>query len=88
MSSAEFAEWLAYAQLQPFGEIRNDQRAGVIASAIVNANRKKGAKARDWQDFFPPYEKRQPVDDWRDLLKKAEGINKVVGGSDKRQPKE
>jgi hypothetical protein len=36
ISSAELTEWEAYYQLEPFGELRGDLRAGIVASAIVN----------------------------------------------------
>lgn len=85
MDSREFAEWIAYDQIEPFGESRQDQRAGVIASAIVNQHRKKGSKAVEWDRFFPPYEKRKPNTDWRDLLSKVVGLTHQLGGEDRRK---
>lgn len=39
MTSAEFTEWLAYYELEPFGELVADQRHGVATSVLANVNR-------------------------------------------------
>ena len=36
ISSYQLAEWIAYSILEPFGSAREDDRAGVICSAIGN----------------------------------------------------
>ncbi len=36
MSSSEFAEWIAFFQLQPFGEWRNDYRTATLMALISN----------------------------------------------------
>jgi len=36
MSALEEAEWMAYAQIEPFGEERNDLRVAMMAADIVN----------------------------------------------------
>lgn len=87
MSASEFAEWIAYSKMFPFGENQDSIRAGTVASAIVNIHRRKGAKALRWQDFFPPYERRAPSTNWRSMLTKAIALNKHFGGEDKRQNK-
>lgn len=55
ISSAEFAEWMAYAELEPFGQGREDVRAGVIASLIANVNRDADKRSTPFEpfDFFP-----------------------------------
>lgn len=85
MNAHEFAEWQAYHRIYPFGEGREDARAGVIASVISNVYRKKGTKPRVWQDFFPQYSARAAKGDWRAMLAKVVNINKALGGEDKRQ---
>lgn len=84
MDAREFAEWIAYDQIEPFGGTRDDQRAGVIASAIVNQHRKKGSKPVEWFKFFPPYERRKPNTSWRDLLSKVVGLTHTLHGEDRR----
>lgn len=57
MSSRELSEWMAYANLEPFGEERADLRAGIVASVIANANRdpKRQPKAFQPSDFMPDF---------------------------------
>jgi hypothetical protein len=39
MSSREFAEWVAYAGIEPFGETRADIRIATVAALLAEANR-------------------------------------------------
>ncbi len=62
MSSREFAEWMAYYRLEPFGDERADLRAGTIAAPLLNMWAAKGsakAKPSDWIMKFGP---REPMD--------------------------
>lgn len=86
MDAREFAEWYAYAMLEPFGQTREDQRAGTIASAIVNVHTRKGAKIVTWRDFFPLPGAREELD-WQSLLAKVESVNSALGGTDERKSK-
>lgn len=58
ISSPEFAEWMAFAAIEPFGSVREDQRAGAVAATIANVNRdpKHRPEPYDSEDFFPTYE--------------------------------
>lgn len=55
MSSAEFGEWMAYYQLEPFGPLRDDRRAGEVAAMVANVNRDRKHRREPftWLDFFP-----------------------------------
>jgi hypothetical protein len=53
ITEREFLEWMAFYQLEPFGEERADVRAGIIASVIANVNRRKGAPPFTAKDFMP-----------------------------------
>lgn len=53
MPSSEFAHWMAFEQLEPFGGLSEDRRAGVIASTVFNMNRSAETKPRGASDFFP-----------------------------------
>jgi len=60
MSSSEFSEWMAFYSLEPFGEERDDLRAGSIASPLLNVWIPKGkrqSKASDWIMKFGEEEK-------------------------------
>lgn len=37
MSSSEFAEWMAFSRMQPFGEWRSDYRTATLMALIANA---------------------------------------------------
>jgi hypothetical protein len=54
VSSAEFAEWIAFDNLEPIGEAeeRADIRFGLLASMIANANRGRGERAFKPGDFM------------------------------------
>lgn len=54
VSSAEFTDWLAYAEVEPFGPVREDERAGVVASVIANVYRDRKRKPEPFVpgDFF------------------------------------
>lgn len=57
MESREFNEWIAYWAVEPWGEVRADHRAGLIAAMCLNA---QGAKIRgrafQSSDFFDLYD--------------------------------
>lgn len=59
MSSHEFAEWMAFARLQPFGEWRDDWRMATLAATIVNVmtRSKESDKTYSAEDFMPDFEK-------------------------------
>jgi hypothetical protein len=61
ISSRELSEWMAYAQMEPFGEERADLRAGIIAATIANMNRdpKKRAKPFGPEEFMPKFDIRE-----------------------------
>lgn len=39
IDSDEFGRWLAYGEIEPFGPLRDDLRAGMVAAIIANVNR-------------------------------------------------
>ena len=53
LGSDEFTEWVAYYQLEPFGDYRGDYRSGVVASTLANVHRGKDARAFTPEDFMP-----------------------------------
>lgn len=58
VTSLEFAEYWAFAQLEPFGPEREDLRAGIVASTVANAyrDRKKHPKPYGPEEFMPRFE--------------------------------
>lgn len=71
MDSRQYAEWMAYARLEPFGEDRADLRMGIIASTIANTSRGKGQKAYKPQDFIPQFENETEEEAGARLMAKA-----------------
>lgn len=43
---------MAYSLIEPFGDVREDERAGVLASVTIQPHLKKGKKVKPG-DFFP-----------------------------------
>lgn len=52
---AEYMEWRAYYQIEPWDETRADWRAGMIASVIANVNRGKDQRAYKPDEFMPRF---------------------------------
>lgn len=56
IDSAEFAEWIAYDRMDPYGPERLDLHAGIVASTIASVNAGKGQTFRP-SDFMPNFNK-------------------------------
>ena len=54
LTARQFLEWEAYAELEPFGEIRADYRAASIARTVAEVNRdpKKRSEPFEIEDFL------------------------------------
>lgn len=57
LSAPQLQEWVAYYELEPFGEERADLRAGIIAATSANVWRKKGRPALKPRDFMPHFDR-------------------------------
>jgi hypothetical protein len=77
ISSVQFAEWMAYSRLEPWGEERDDLRMAIIASTIANVNRGKNTQAFKPQDFMPSFEPETEEQAAERLIAKA---MKALGG--------
>ena len=85
MSSHEFAEWRAYAQIEPFGQDRSDLGAAIVAATIANVNRAENQPPFSPKDFLPDFEPREPQT-WEAQLSLIEVLNAAFGGKDERTP--
>lgn len=63
IGSDELTEWMAFHALEPFGDVRADYRAGVIASTFANAHRAASAPPFRPDDFMPFVDRPPPPDD-------------------------
>lgn len=89
MDSREFAEWMAFARLEPIGERRGDWQAAAIAVTIANANRdtKKRKEPFAVSDFllrFGTADEEPEKQTWQEQLRIAEMLNVAFGGVDLR----
>lgn len=74
MGSREISEWFEYARLEPFGPLREDQRAGEIAVRLANAYRpQKQKKAFQIWDIFPS------LKDFRQTESLVEKFRRIAG---------
>lgn len=69
LSSTEIAEWMAYYQLEPWGEARADLRIGQLSAMVYNMTRPKGKREAKWQDFAYQRRRRATTDDVRDVFR-------------------
>lgn len=76
VDSAELTEWMAFAELEPFGGPADDYRAGLPAAAVVNVHRDGGQPVQPL-DFIPwaPRPEPQALDD--DAL--VDAFDRLVG---------
>ncbi len=51
----QFLSWMAYYNVEPFGEERADLRSAIVACQIVNVNIPKGKKRAKVADFMPDF---------------------------------
>lgn len=60
LTAKEFFEWQAYAELEPFDEVRADLRAALIAQIIANTmGRAEGQDAYTLDDFTLKFEPKE-----------------------------
>lgn len=89
MSSAEMAEWMAYAMIEPFGEARADLRMGIIASLLANIYRdpKKRRQAYKPEDFIPQFQTETDIDErMQSATEKVRTVfSALAGGSDEKR---
>lgn len=91
MSSHEFTEWQAYAEIEPIGYERGDLQAGVIAATLANVHRDAEQtpdpyKPADFiHEFWPPdAADEEPRQSWQEQLALVEALNAAFGGKDLR----
>ena len=86
ISSHELSEWMAYAQIEPFGGITDYLGSAIVATTIANVNRGKGRRAYELKDFIPKFRKEAPSIEG--MLQFAEVMTMGLGGKDLRKKDE
>ena len=83
ISSREFAEWMAFYRLEPFGEERADLRMAILAAVIANANRDPKQRKQPYEpkDFMPQFDQPQDTETepWEQQLALAHMITAAQG---------
>lgn len=89
VSSQELTEWMAYSQVEPWGEDRADLRSGIVAATVANAHRDKKKKHSPYKarDFIPQFGRRRGKST-EDMLRYVEHLNLAFGGRDLRGERE
>ncbi len=59
-SSREFAEWVAYEAIEPFGCDRTDVGFAIVASTVAKSVGAKNVKLRDFMPQFKSGSRRMP----------------------------
>lgn len=59
---------MAYYELEPWGEERDDLRTGVVASTIVNMNKTKGSPSKP-SDFLLNFDKEKDKQSWEEQMR-------------------
>jgi hypothetical protein len=62
IGSEELTEWLGFSQLEPFGGMIEDLRAGIGAATTLNVNRGPDSEAMGPLDFFPWHKALAPAE--------------------------
>lgn len=62
MRPSELGEWAAFWNLGPWGAVRGDLQAGIIASTVANANRDSKKRPKPFRpDEFMPFREPPPA---------------------------
>lgn len=79
IDSAELTEWMAFAGIEPFGEVAADQRHGLAVSVLANINRDPKKRPAPYvpRDFIPWAEQAQ-VSDGPELLADPEAQSRLI----------
>ena len=62
IGSDELSEWMAFYELEPFGEFRADFRGGLIAATFANVHRSPHTRPFAPDDFMPFIKRQSPPD--------------------------
>lgn len=79
MPAAQFAEWLAYYSVEPFGEERADLRNAILCRLVANALRGKGRRA-EVEDFMPKFGRDEETSDEARMIEAAKALARVSPG--------
>lgn len=73
LTSRQFAEWIAYYNLHPFGHDRVEMMVAKTAAALWNQQRGKNADPITAEDFMPKQVEQQSVEEIKQALRRHIG---------------
>ena len=87
MSGPQFVEWMAYAQLEPFGEERADFRMARLAALTANIHRdpNKSSPFKE-ADFMPIFDQEPPSKE--EIARNIEAYFSILAASNPAQEDE
>lgn len=74
IDSREFAEWAAEYRIEPWGEVRQELRNGILASLAVNVAGGKSKPADFMVKFDQPQKKRQTAEQLAGVFNMYRGV--------------
>ena len=82
ISSKELTEWMAYYNIEPFGQETQYFGPAITSTILANVNRNKGDKAHTVDEFMPQFDKvdQTPVE----MINFAAMVTAGMSGNDLR----
>jgi hypothetical protein len=82
MSSMEFAEWMAYSQIEPWGEERADLRTALICKVSADINTPAGKPRAKLEDFMLKFDREKPTQTTDEMIGTAAQISAIYGAQE------
>lgn len=88
IDSREFAEWMAFGRIEPWGEERDDIRSAMLLQFLFNSFRGEKQKAAKLEDFLMRFDadgprKKQTGVEMQNILKQFTAVHNRKHGNDK-----
>lgn len=76
LNGRQIGEWIAYANVEPFGMQHHETLHGIRCALFANAHKRENDTAARITDFMPSYEEPEP--DWKAIraaIRAAKGLD-------------
>lgn len=74
MPAAEFARWMAYYQIEPFGVVRDNFHFATLCATMVNIHRNPKSRPVSYKDFMLQDPATRKAERIRELMQKLRGM--------------
>ena len=78
LTAKQLQEWLEYAKVEPFDEVRADYRAAQIAQMVLLVNLAKGAKIPTLEELVLKFETVQAATEAKPDWRKMKAITQMI----------